>query len=656
MIRQPNVILGNDKILVTMGKKGELFGFFYPRRDYAQHVEESLVCLQMDNRLMWTNNPEWYSTQHYLEDTNIVITELVHGTGIKINIQDFAHPTASVMVRKYTISTERDIGGTFFYFSNLCVGEMHKKNSAFCDPDVRLLAQYWQDNYIGIMASPPFEQWQVGKAIDTIWWTNARYDMEDGRLHNNKEDIGYLNTVVGWDLNLKAGQSREITVFIGAAPKRTQLYKMMLEIIQEPVNNMLENSRQDWINWLSKKDLIKLSLLDGMPETKQQVIEAFNRCLLTLDLLNDPKHGSFVSAPEFDHDFEMCGGYGYCWNRDVSEVAVALLNAGYPEYCERFFRWCRKTQLSDGSWFQRYWLDGNTAPSWGNFDHSTQIDETGATLHAMYTFYNTLKGLQKAEFLESVWITVLTGAEYLMKRTTEGLHEPCLDIWESYAGSFAYTSAAIYAGLKGAASLAKVYSEPGLASRWLERAEFVKNKTIEKMWLKEGYFAKCLADGKLDTTVDASIIGTFTPFNMFSPTDPKEREMIYSMLNMIENKLTVGVNGHHGIKRYENDRYIEGNPWIVTTLWLSKAMLTLANSLHNEPGTETEVSRLVQGSVNYIKWALKGTTSTGMLPEQVDKQKGHPAWAIPLGWSCALMIDNILLLETLSEGTEDGKI
>lgn len=30
MIRQPNVILGNDKVLITMGKKGELLGFFTP--------------------------------------------------------------------------------------------------------------------------------------------------------------------------------------------------------------------------------------------------------------------------------------------------------------------------------------------------------------------------------------------------------------------------------------------------------------------------------------------------------------------------------------------------------------------------------------------------------------------------------------------------
>jgi GH15 family glucan-1,4-alpha-glucosidase len=152
------------------------------------------------------------------------------------------------------------------------------------------------------------------------------------------------------------------------------------------------------------------------------------------------------------------------------------------------------------------------------------------------------------------------------------------------------------------------------------------------------------------------MIGTFAPFNMLSPADPKEREMIRSMIRIIENRLSVSVNGYHGIKRYENDRYIEGNPWIVTTLWLSKAKLTLANSLRSEPGTENEVSKLIQGAVNYIKWTLKGTTSTGMLPEQVDKHKGYPAWAIPLGWSCALMIDNILLLERFSEGTSDAKI
>ena len=43
------------------------------------------------------------------------------------------------------------------------------------------------------------------------------------------------------------------------------------------------------------------------------------------------------------------------------------------------------------------------------------------------------------------------------------------------------------------------------------------------------------------------------------------------MIENIKKKLSVPINKSYGIKRYENDSYIDGNPWIVTTLWLSEA-------------------------------------------------------------------------------------
>ncbi len=131
-----------------------------------------------------------------------------------------------------------------------------------------------------------------------------------------------------------------------------------------------------------------------------------------------------------------------------------------------FFKWCIQTQLSDGSWFQRYWLNGDIAPSWGNFDYSTQIDETGSTLYAMDVYYRILEGLKKAEFLEEVWVSVLRAAEYLMKRTKSGIHERCMDLWETYYGIFTYTNASIYAGLMGASHLAEENGEAGMARRW----------------------------------------------------------------------------------------------------------------------------------------------------------------------------------------------
>lgn len=649
MIKQPNAIFGNDNMLVTMGKNGELFGFFYPRRDYAQHVEDSLACIHIDNKLLWLNTIEWNSKQNYIPDTNIIITELSHQKGIRIKIEDIAHTNAAVIIRKYIISADQHINGTFFYYSNFNLGEMQKKNSAFCDTDANILIQYWRDNYIGIMSNPPFEDWQIGKAMDTIWWTNSRYDMEDGILQKNKEDIGYLNSVLGWNLNLKPGEKKEIIVYIAASKKRRLLYEIMMEIIREPIENIIETNKNNSIKWLSKKNILNLSILDSKPELKNKIHQYMSRSLLVLDLLHEPTYGSFIAAPEFDHDFELSGGYGYCWNRDACESVIALLHAGYPEYCDKFLKWCAATQLPDGSWFQRYWLDGNTAPSWGNFAYSTQIDETGSTLNTIYTYYLTLNGLKKVEFLEKIWISVLIGAEYLMKRSSDGLHEPCLDIWESHIGIFSYTSASTYAGLKSAAYIAEAYDEPQLAKRWQDQAEIIKKSTIEQLWSKErGYFAKCITDESCDFTVDASIIGVFTPFNMLTPEDPDERNMIYSMLNIIENKLSVSINGYKGIKRYEDDRYIGGNPWIVTTLWLSKAWLLIAEVLKKENKKE-EVVLLTEKAIKYIEWAIKGSTSAGLLPEQVDRNRGHPAWAIPLGWSCALMIENILILNRLSE-------
>jgi len=327
-----------------------------------------------------------------------------------------------------------------------------------------------------------------------------------------------------------------------------------------------------------------------------------------------------------------------------------------------FFKWCIRTQLPNGSWFQRYWLNGDIAPSWGNFDYSTQIDETGYTLHSMDIYYRTLEGLTKAEFLDEVWVSILRAAEYLMKRTKSGIHESCMDLWETYYGIFTYTNASIYAGLMGASHLAEENGESGMARRWTKRAEFIKQATIDRFWLQEGYFAKGIINEKLDKTLDASILGAYIPFGMLSPKDPVEKDMILFMIENIQKKLSVPINQSYGIRRYENDSYIDGNPWIVTTLWLSKAMFALALDMPQEKimfaptheipqekeDSHTEkVRELTDGGIQFLKWALAGATSTGLLPEQVDKSTGKPAWAIPLGWSGSLMLDNVLLLDKI---------
>ncbi|MCQ6962287.1 glycoside hydrolase family 15 protein [Methanolobus chelungpuianus] len=644
MIRQPNAILGNEKLLVTMGKKAEIFGFFYPGRDFAQHVEESQACLHDGKRLIWSDDHEWHATQSYIEDTNVVVTHLRRQGGLSMDILDLAHPSHPIMVRNYRISASEGFHGRFYYYSKFQAGETVKKNSAFCDPEARILVHYWRNYHLGLSSRPSFEEWQVGRALDSDIWTNALYDMRDGQLHNKREEIGRLNSAIGWKLDIEPGSGREITVFIGAAPTREMLYSKMRTAGTENVERMVKKVYEERTGWLSGSRRITLPQI--VDDNREDLISAFNRSLLTLSLLSDPEEGSFVAAPEFDHEFELSGGYGYCWNRDAAETVLALLNAGYPDFCMRFFRWCRKTQLSDGSWFQRYWLDGSLGSSWGNFSFSTQMDETGATLFAMGRYFQGLQPASRSAFLSEIWPSVLPAAEYLMRRTTGGLHDSCTCLWESYKGTFTHTNAAIYGGLTGAANIAAEYGEQELASRWLGRAKLIKEATVREFWLPEGYFARGRVDGRTDTEVDASILGVFVPFGMLSADDEREREMILSTIRTVEKKLGVPVNGHRGIKRYETDNYIDGNPWIVTTLWLSRALLALAGS-GERTGNETEGWKAKSEALEYIRWALRGATSTGLLPEQVNRHTGEPAWAIPLSWSCALMLENLIVLDEL---------
>ena len=78
-----------------------------------------------------------------------------------------------------------------------------------------------------------------------------------------------------------------------------------------------------------------------------------------------------------------------------------------------------------------------------------------------------------------------------------------------------------------------------------------------------------------------------------------------------------------GLLRYEHDSYIGGNPWIIATLWA--ALYHIGRKSYTK-------------AREYFNWAVNSTTEQGLLPEQVDRETGKPAWVIPLTWSHAMFI------------------
>jgi GH15 family glucan-1,4-alpha-glucosidase len=92
----------------------------------------------------------------------------------------------------------------------------------------------------------------------------------------------------------------------------------------------------------------------------------------------------------------------------------------------------------------------------------------------------------------------------------------------------------------------------------------------------------------------------------------------------VEAALTSPVVG--GIKRYEDDPYIGGNPWILTTLWLAQYRIAVGE---------------LEKAEQLLQWAVDHRTAMELLPEQVDKQTGETAWVVPLTWSHAMYVSTL---------------
>lgn len=80
-----------------------------------------------------------------------------------------------------------------------------------------------------------------------------------------------------------------------------------------------------------------------------------------------------------------------------------------------------------------------------------------------------------------------------------------------------------------------------------------------------------------------------------------------------------------GIKRFEQDQYIGGNPWVICTLWLAIYYLE-KYKLTNDANDNIK-------ALEYFDWVTSIDNCYGFLPEQVSKETKEPIWVNGLAWS-----------------------
>jgi oligosaccharide amylase len=634
----PSGAIGNGSILSTLGASGEIMTLFYPRVDFAQNVNECLPALYVGDpgrgTFLWCFQSEFERSQSYVPDTNILTTNLrLSSTPLRITFTDFAPPTATCIVR--TVDCE-NLGpdaftGTFLHYFDLRLGEVSGKQAVRYVPEDGLVMQYFRDITI-IVGGTRADVFRCGKSVAEDDHS-AKTDMYDGHLNGQPEDIGQVNFSLGWHLTLQPGETRRIEIIFSCGETREEAQQRFRKATSKGAARLQEETSESAAAWLARAHPVNVE--DGL-------LRAYYRALLSMQLLVDRHTGSFLAAPEFDPAYLQCGGYGYCWPRDATEAAIALRDAGYPEYLNHLAEWYVAAQQPSGLWAQRYWADQHVGPSWSLREDFHQIDQSAAAVIALAEASLDAEPGEPGPALAEYWPAVREGALALENMIApNGLHKLACDLWETYCGVFVYSSAALYQALALAARCAEAAGEDCLGKRWGEATARMKEAVIALY--DRGYFPRGLMpSGHVDHVVDSSTLGLVEPFGLLNLSDASERRMYESNLAMIEGRLAQEFHSGRGIRRYEGDAYLNGVIGCVNTLWMARSLLHLESAYRKaDPWKSAD---LRHRAVDYINFALAHATPTGLLPELIGLSPDTPYWAAPHAWASGLLIKCVLAL------------
>lgn len=623
-----DAIIGNQNILASFTKQGEILRLLYPTRDYKQMIDFFHVGLKInDSRLVYLHEDiNNIYMQQYEEDTNILNTEILNTYfNLKVVQTDYASIKENVLVRKYKFTNENtiDLNLNFLIHSSL-TSSPENRVSGMCRNDA--LIQYNHEYMLCTFSKEKLLSSQIN---------NSKANIEDGKI-GDKDYVGMsANSSISYDLGtLKPNETREFELYIFIEDSKIgldNLEKTIDRIRKIDFRTEYEAVKKYWKKYVKDHNGLELDLAETPKNRK--IKQIYTRTILLYSLLVNHETGGISAAVEIDENLKQCGGYQYCWPRDAVFTTTAMDILKMKKEVEKFYKsFCKNTQSRNGMWEQRFFTDGRLAPCWGY-----QIDETASVIVGVYNHY---KVIEDKKFLKDNLKMCEKAINFLKKYVEDVFQETnkcgiSYDLWEEYEGVNLYAVSSIFASFN---AMIKIYEEL--------KEEFTKNRvkqenvnkeketlrnlsvTLREYILKNFYdeSKKSLVRNLEDKTLDISILGTVIPFELFSPKDKK-------ILNTVE-RINMTLRTYTGgYKRFETDTYREGKPWIIATLWIAEYYLEIGEK---------------QKAKECFDFVIKTSTEHGFLAEQVNNSTMQPDWVIGLGWSHAMFI------ETLKKMIEKG--
>ena len=632
-------IIGNKKIIATFTSKGEIQRIYFPSKDNRQYINYFHTGVKINESDLIYLHDDINNTykQYYDTDTNILNTEITNTYfNLKIVQTDFILIKENVLLKRYTFLNEGKIDlNTQFYIHSELLSDTN--NFVGCKIVDGGMMQYAHDFVFSTFAKgKDIIKHQINGSIENI----KRTEIHD------KDYIGMSkDTSIAYEVGtIKPGEKKEleITILIDENKNISDIEDEIERIKRIDFDKEYTNTKSYWRKYV--KDHNGLKIKEPENSYDERIYEIYKRSILLFPLLTNTDTGAIIASPEIDENFTKCGRYAYCWPRDAVFITKAMDILKMNKETEKFYKvFCKKTQSKNGMWEQRFYTDGKLAPCWGY-----QVDETASVVFGVYEHYKYTKSekflkenLQMCEkaidFLKRYikdWIEPSLKNENQENQTQnlsnlkEHKYHVSYDLWEMCEGVHLYSLSSIYSAFE---NMLKIYNVLGkdisdFENNRLKQEKVEKSKKeIEKLQLEiKKYINKYLYDEEKksyirnseDKKMDISIIGAVTPFEVFKTKEKK----VQNTVERINLSLRTYTGGY---QRFENDNYMNGNPWPIANLWMTLYYL------------ETGEKKKAKETFDFV---IKTAGKHYFLGEQIDNETLKPNWVIGLGWSHAMFI------------------
>ena len=657
--------LGNGKMLVAFDQSYQIRDLYWPHVGQENHAlgHPFRTGVWVEGQFRWFDDGKWQRSLSYLPDTLVSEVRLEH-PDLRVLIQsaDMVDFHEDLFVRRMEISNleSRDREIRIFFHHDFHIAGNNIGDTAYYEPERRALFQYkgkhwfmmngavahsdgdpgpgWRtspDTYPGLVAG--IHQWACGlKEIHNMQGTWR--DAEDGHLEGGVVAHGSVDSTLGFNLPIKAGQSRVLYYWMAAGSDFENVTTLNRMIRQRGPQVFIDRTAAFWRLWIHAH----LPEMDALP---QQVVNQYKRSLLTIRTQID-EGGAIIAANDSDISSAVRDTYSYMWPRDGALVTHALNKAGYLDLPRAFFQFCDRVHSREGYLLHKYNPDGSLASSWlpwamdGGKNLPIQEDETSLVLWALWEHFSRYGDVSFIKPLYRSLICPLADFIAGFRDKHSGLPLPSYDLWEERKGILSWTVATTWGGLNAAAQFARAFGETSRALDYLQAAVEMKAGTETYLWQPRLHrFArmvntKGVGAWEIDATIDASLAGLWQ-FGMYAPDDPK----IVSTMQAIEQELWVKT-GVGGVARYTDDHYhqvsqdipnVPGNPWFICTLWLAEWHALTAKHRSG-----------LKQALELLEWVAAHALPSGILAEQVDPYTDQPLSVSPLTWSHAAYVSTVL--------------